>query len=201
MTMPEHDAVLPALLARVPRQGWTRAAVADALRDIGAEPGDAGALFPAGAADMIAAFGALADRWMAEDAAAADMAGLRTAGRVRAVIALRLARLRPHREALRRAAGQMLRPRNGRAMAASLARTVDAVWHAAGEALEDASRHTRRATLAAVYTATLLFWLRRSEDDDDATLAFLDRRLGEVARIGKIRQRAGIPACPDRQTV
>jgi ubiquinone biosynthesis protein COQ9 len=150
---------------------------------------------------MIAAFGALADRWMVEDAAAADMAGLRTAGRVRAVIALRLARLRPHREALRRAAGQMLRPRNGRAMAAGLSRTVDAIWHAAGDTLADSSRHTKRATLAAVYAATLLFWLRRSEDDDDATLGFLDRRLTDVAQIGKIRQRAGIPACPDRQTV
>ena len=116
-------------------------------------------------------------------------------------IALRLARLRPHREALRRAAGQSLRPSNGRAIAAGLARTVDAIWHAAGEALTDSSRHTRRVTLAAVYGATLLFWLRRDDDDDAATLAFLDRRLADVARIGKIRQRAGIPACPGRQTV
>lgn len=185
MTEPE------ALLAQVPRHGWTWAAA----RAAGME-----AEFPGGAAGMIEACRALADRWMAEDAAAADFAGLRTPGRVKAVIALRLARLRPHREALRRAAGQALRPCNRAAAARGLARTVDAIWHAAGEPLDDASRHTKRATLAAVYAATLLFWLRRDDEDDAATLEFLDRRLAGVARIGKIRARLGIPGRPARQT-
>jgi ubiquinone biosynthesis protein COQ9 len=193
----EREDLLPALLAQVPRHGWTRAAVAAA----GADPAEAAGLFPGGAADMIEACRALADRWMAEDVAAADLAGLRMAGRVRAVIALRLARLRPHREALRRAAGQLLRPCNRQGAARGLSRTVDAIWHAAGESLEDASRHTRRATLAAAYAATLLFWLRRDDADDAATLAFLDRRLDDVARIGKIRARLGISVRPYRQDV
>ncbi len=174
MTGSSEAAVLAAV-AEAPRIGWALAASR-------AEPPFEGA----GA--LLAAFAALADRWMAEDAAAADMAGLRTPGRVRAVIALRLARLAPYREALRRAAGLRLLPHVAPWSARSMAATVDAVWHAAGEKLDDATRHTKRATLAAVLSATMLYWLR---GDAAATLAFLDRRLADVGRIGKIRARAG----------
>lgn len=170
----QDDAVLAAV-AEATRLGWALAANR-------AEPPFAGA----GA--LMADFAALADRWMTEDAAAADLSGLRTPGRVRAVIALRLTRLLPFREPLRRAAGLRLLPHIAPWSARAMAATVDAVWHAAGEPLDDATRHTKRATLAAVLTATMLVWLRA---DMAATLAFLDRRLADVGRIGKIRARAG----------
>jgi ubiquinone biosynthesis protein COQ9 len=41
-----------------------------------------------------------------------------------------------------------------------------------------------------VYGATVLYWLRDSSEDDTATLAFLDRRLSGVGRIGSVRRRA-----------
>lgn len=44
--------------------------------------------------------------------------------------------------------------------------------------------------LAAVYSATVLFWLRDGSEDDAATLAFLDRRLAGIGRIGRLRGRA-----------
>ena len=176
MSDPAREAAVLAAVAQVPRRGWRSAE------------------FPEG---LVVAFAELVDGWMADDAAAADMEGLRTPGRVRAVIALRLARLRPYRAALRQAAGRMLLPGGGRALAG----TVDAIWHAAGEALDDGSRHSKRAILSGVYAATLLFWLRRGEEDDAATLDFLDRRLENVAAIGKLRARLGIPGTAKRQTI
>ena len=38
--------------------------------------------------------------------------------------------------------------------------------------------------------STLLYWLRDTSEDDAATLAFLDRRLAGVGRIGALRRRA-----------
>ena len=69
------------------------------------------------------------------------------------------------------------------------ARTVDAIWHAAGDSSADFSWYTKRAILAGVYGATLLFWLGRHDEDDAAALAFLDRRLAGVAAIGRARRR------------
>ena len=69
-------------------------------------------------------------------------------------------------------------------------RSVDAIWHAAGDRSADFSWYTKRAILAAVWTSTLLYWLRDTSEDDAATLAFLDRRLAGVGRIGSVRRRA-----------
>jgi ubiquinone biosynthesis protein COQ9 len=67
---------------------------------------------------------------------------------------------------------------------------VDAIWHAAGDRSADFSWYTKRAILAAVYSATVLYWLRDASEEDEATLAFLDRRLAGVGRIGRLRGRA-----------
>jgi ubiquinone biosynthesis protein COQ9 len=55
------------------------------------------------------------------------------------------------------------------------------MWYAAGDRSADFSWYTRRATLAAVYTATLAFWLGPRAPDMEEALAFLDRRLADLA--------------------
>ena len=185
----ERDAAIAAVLPHVPFDGWTSRALRIALADIGASPEDAPQLFPGGASDTIEAFSDWADRRMADAAASWDPA-LRLHQRVRALIALRLEQNRPHKEAIRRALALMALPGHARLATACLARTVDTIWHAAGERSVDFSWYTRRATLAAVYAATLLYWLRDSSDDDAPTLAFLARRLAAAGSVGSLRKRA-----------
>ena len=180
---PERDNAIVGVLPFVEDLGWTRAALA---RAAGA---DADLLFPGGTGDMIEAYSDLADRWMAQDAAAADLGDLRLPARVRAIIALRLRRSTPNRTAIRRALGWLLLPRNAAAAARCTARTVDTIWHAAGDRSSDFSWYTKRAILGGVYSATLLKWLSDEDPDASDTLAFLDRRLGDVARLGKLRAR------------
>jgi len=181
----ERDAAIEALLPRVPPQGWTRAALRCALADIGAEPEDAELLFPGGAPDLIEAFFDLSDRRMET----AELAALRLPARVRALIAARLQRNRPHKEAIRRALAILALPGNVALGARCAARTVDAIWHAAGDRSADFSWYTKRATLAGIYATTVLYWLRDDSEDGAATLAFLDRRLEGVAGIGRLRHR------------
>jgi ubiquinone biosynthesis protein COQ9 len=175
---PERDAAILAMLPNVAFDGWTRRAT---------RTDDADLLFPLGAADMIEAFCDLADRQMEE--AAADLTETRLSRRVRAVIALRLAQNRPHKEAIRRALAVLALPQNTRAAAATTARTVDAIWRAAGDDSSGVSWYTKRAIMTAVYSTTILYWLRDMSEDDADTLAFLDRRLAGVGRIGKLRGR------------
>jgi ubiquinone biosynthesis protein COQ9 len=181
---PERDAAIRAMLPNVPFDGWTQRA----LRNGGIDKVDADMLFPRGTVEMIEAFCNLADRRM--EAAAADLREDRLSRRVRAIIALRLQQNRVDKEAIRRALPIMALPRNARAATAATARTVDAIWRAAGDQSADISWYTKRALLAAIYSATLLFWLRDMSDDDAETLAFLDRRLAGIGRIGTLRRRA-----------
>ena len=185
---PERDAAIDALLPNVPFDGWTWRALRQGLAAAGMPPDDAELLFPGGATDMIEAFLDLADRRMEE--AAATLEETRLSRRVRAVIALRLAQNRPHKEAIRRAVAVLALPRNARLAARCTARTVDSIWHAAGDTSTDFSWYTKRAILSAIFTATMLFWLNDASEDDSATLAFLDRRLADLRRPARLRQRA-----------
>jgi len=186
----ERDAAIQAMLPHVPFDGWTSRALAMGLAEIGAPADEAELLFPGGAVAMVEAFCDLADRQMIKDAAAPGPEGNGLITRVRAVIALRLAQHRPHKEAVRRAVAVLALPTNARQAAGCTARTVDAIWHAAGDRAADFSWYTKRALLAAVYGATLLYWLRDASEDDAATLGFLDRRLAGIGRIGKQLGRA-----------
>ena len=181
----ERDAALDAMLPFVPEQGWTVAALRQAAGE------DADLLFPGGAVEMAEAWADLADRRMEAGAAELGLDALRVPARVRAVIMLRLAQSRQHKTAVRRALAVLARPGAKAAAARATARTVDAIWHVAGDQSADFSWYTKRAILAGVYGSTLLRWLNDASEDDGPTLAFLDRRLGDVARIGKARRRAG----------
>ncbi len=185
--LPDRDAAIDAMLAHVPFDGWTRRALQAGLRDVGMPADEADILFPGGAAEMIAVFCDLADRRMGD--AAQGLTETKLTARVRAVMSLRLRMNRPHREAIRRALGVLALPGHTRDAAAITARTVDAIWHAAGDRSADFSWYTKRAILTAVYGATLLFWLRDTSDLDSDTIAFMDRRLRDVGRIGKARSR------------
>ncbi|MSO91453.1 MAG: COQ9 family protein [Acetobacteraceae bacterium] len=186
----ERDGAIDAILVHVPFDGWTSRALLLALAETGLHQDDAALLFPGGAGDLVEAFCDLADRRMVAEAAALDPAPARLPDRVRLIIALRLSRHRPHKEAVRRAVSVLALPQNARIAAVCGARTIEAIWQAAGDKSADFSWYTKRASLAAIYGATLLFWLRDAGPDDGATLAFLDRRLADLGRIGGLRRRA-----------
>ena len=191
----DRDGALTVGVAHVPVHGWGWRALAAGLREAG-QPAEstlleAELLFPGGAADMIECFFDVADRDLARIAAAPGFAELRMTGRVKALVLGRLAALAPHREAVCRALGVLALPRHALVASGSLARTVDEIWHLAGDTSADFSWYTKRAILAGVYSATLLFWLRDDSADGAATAAFLDRRLADVGRIGKLRGKIG----------
>jgi ubiquinone biosynthesis protein COQ9 len=184
ITPPERsdarDAAIDAMLPHVAGLGWRRAA------------GPAGALlFPGGAVAMVEAYIDLMDRRMVETAAPL-LETQRRSQRVRTLVATRLALAAPHRAAVRRAAALLALPGNALVSARCTAHTVDAIWHAAGDVSADFSWYTKRAILAGVYSSTLLYWMNDSTTEE-AALAFLDRRLEGVAKIGKLRARFSRP--------
>ena len=60
------------------------------------------------------------------------------------------------------------------------------MWRTAGDEATDFSFYSKRATLAAVYSSTLLAFLGDDTPDLSKTTIFLDNRLGDVARIPKM---------------
>ena len=105
---------------------------------------------------------------------------------VRTLVLLRLEIAQPDKEAVRRALAILAMPMHAAISAKLLYETVDTMWRAAGQTDTDFNFYTKRATLAAVYSATMLAWLADNSGGLDNIVAFLDRRLGDVARVPKL---------------
>lgn len=186
----ERDQAIEAALPHVAALGWTRAALAAGLRDLGLDPLEQDWLFPGGPVEVVEAWCDLADRRMEEAARAEDLAALRIPDRIRRVVALRLGMQEPHKEAVRRALALQSLPWNLASALRTAARTADSMWAAAGDTSADLSWYTRRGILAGIYGATLAFWMQDDEPGFPATLAFLDRRLAGLARLQGGRRKA-----------
>jgi ubiquinone biosynthesis protein COQ9 len=186
--LPERDAAILAMLPNVAFDGWTKRALKAGAIASGESPDDVDLLFPLGTIDMIETFCDLADRRMEE--AATTLPETRPSARIRAVIALRLDQNRPYKEAIRRALAILTLPQNARAATQATARTIDTIWHAAGDRSAGFPWYSKRAVLTAIYSATLLYWLRDTSEDDAPTLAFLDRMLAAHGRFRRLTSRA-----------
>ena len=183
------DRVVQAMLPHAAFDGWSIAGLRAAAHDLDLEPDLPSRLFPRGSVDLIAHFVDYADRTMVEAFAAGGFGAAGIGAQVFQAIRLRLEHWSEHREAIRRAASVLSLPQNLPLALRLTWGTADAIWLAVGDRAHDFSWYTKRATLGAVYSATLLYWLDDASEDSADSWAFLRRRLDEVRNIPKLRQR------------
>lgn len=190
-----RDIVVERALFHVPFDGWSMKTLQHACDDAELGPGAAARLFPGGVIEAVTQFSDLADRRMMEDMEADDLTGLHTPARLKRAIQLRLTRWAGEREAIRRAVAMLALPQYAGHNVRATARTVDAMWKAAGDRSADFSWYTKRATLAPIYGATLLYWFEDSSDDFEDTWHFLDRQFRMAGAIpalqGRLKKVAG----------
>jgi ubiquinone biosynthesis protein COQ9 len=187
----ERMALIEAILPEVAFDGWSHAALRHAARRVGLTSGEALALFPRGAADLVAGFSRWADRRMLDRLEAAPLEPLHTAERVALAIGIRLEILGPWREAVRRSLAVLALPHHAPLGLRLVYETVDGIWYAAGDGATDFSFYTKRATLAAIWMAAVLYWLEDRSEGFAATRAFVARRLGDAERLGQMRRGLG----------
>lgn len=177
--------------------GWTRAAVDSAARQLGIDPVQARLAFPKTQAGMIGLYIEEVDRALEAWFTPERLAGLKIREKIRALVWRRLEIMGPAREAVRRGLAILAMPHNApRALRISW-RTADLMWRIAGDTSTDFNHYTKRITLGAVYGSTLIIWLDdESEGWQDAS-AFLDRRIDNVMKFEKWK--AGWRGSADRR--
>ncbi|MGE0665235.1 MAG: COQ9 family protein [Sphingomonadales bacterium] len=184
---PVRRALLEAALTHIPFDGWSRISLTKAAKDAGIDLGTADMAFPAGAADLLDFFARDADSRMLDRLAAEGIGEMRLRDRIRAAVKARIEVIGEHREAERRALSFCALPQNVPLGLKLVSRTVDLMWRAAGDASTDFAFYTKRATLAAVYTATVMHWIADGSEGNAETWAFLDRRIDNVMTVEKAK--------------
>jgi len=169
--------------------GWGRAAMVSVARRLELPVGEADRLFPGGSTQVLAWLSERSDLRTVEDMEKEGVANLKVRDRIKQAVRLRLERHGGEREAVRRALGLLSMPFNGPLALRLLYKTVDALWYAAGDTSTDFNFYSKRATLAGVYSSTLLYWLNDRSPGSEATWSFLDRRIDDVMKIEKLKSR------------
>ena len=185
----DRDRLIEAMLPDVAFDGWSYAALRVAARQLGVAAGEAEALFPRGAPDLLAGFSRWADRRMLEWFEAAPAEPNSTAARIKRALSLRFEVVAPWRVAVRRSMAVLALPLNAPLGLRLVYETVDGIWYAAGDTATDFSFYTKRATLAGIYSAAVLYWLEDRSEGFADTRAFIDRRLADIAQLTAARRR------------
>lgn len=180
------DRVLDAALLHVPFDGWSETTLRAAIADSGVHEALARSLFPRGGVDLALAYHRRGDALMRERLAATDLASLRYRDRIATAVRQRL-ELVEDKEAVRRGSTLFALPIYTADGARAIWGTSDAIWDALGDTSRDINWYTKRATLAAVYSSTVLFWLGDDTPGHQATWDFLDRRIENVMSIEKVK--------------
>jgi ubiquinone biosynthesis protein COQ9 len=164
------------------------------LRKAGAEAGVTGTdltrLFEDGPISLVEFYSTSTDAEMEKRLAAMDLKAMKIRARIAAAVRTRLAILKPHKEAARRAAALLSLPMHAALGAKLVYRTVDAMWRAAGDTATDFNFYTKRGILAGVYGSTAMRWFNDTSEDEAPTEEFLAARIENVMQFETFKAKA-----------
>ena len=188
--------LIRAMLTHVPFDGWTWEAMEQGAIDIGFEKKKTSSyrmkifkdLFKNGSIDFIEIFSEVIDLEVEEKYDLLEFKPERVSEKIKKIIMIRLNLCKNYKDAVRTSISLTARPENAKISLKILYRTCNSIWRIAGDKSTDFSFYTRRISLAAVYTPTLLFWLNDNSNDNVETEFFLDRRLKGINKISRLKK-------------
>lgn len=179
--------LLQAALPHVVFDGWTDRTLKEAATDSGVDSDLICLAYPRGGVDLALAFHFDGDARLAADLAATDLSERRFSDRVAWAVIHRLELSAGHREEVRRAAALFALPNHAPDGMKAVWNTADTIWTGLGDSSTDYNWYTKRATLSAVWSSTLLFWLGDETENFQATRDFVGRRIDNVMQIEKAK--------------
>ena len=185
-----REAVLARALPHAAFDGFTDRVLQKAGEEAGASKAEIARLFEDGPISLVAFYSASTDAEMERRLAATNLKAMKIRQRIAAAVKTRLAILKPHKEAARRAAALLSLPMHAALGAKLVYRTVDAMWRAAGDTSTDFNFYTKRGILAGVYGATAMRWFNDTSEDEKQTSEFLAARIENVMQFEKFKAKA-----------
>jgi len=185
-----REAVLAAALPHAAFDGFTDSVLQKAGAEAGVAKADLARLFENGALSLVEFYSTHTDAQMEKRLAGMDLKAMKIRARIAAAVRTRLAILKPHKEAARRAAAFLSLPMHAALGAKLMYHTVDCMWRAAGDTATDFNFYTKRGILAGVYGATAMRWFNDTSADEKPTEEFLAARIENVMQFEKFKAKA-----------
>ncbi len=181
------QAILEAALRHVVFDGFSEQTLERAAEDAGVSKKDAVDLFPNGPSSLVEEFSSWADHEMERRMKDGKIDSLSIREKIALTVKLRIAVLKPHKEAARRAAAFLTLPMHAALGAKLLYRTSDAIWRAIGDTSTDFNFYTKRGILGGLISATMIRWFNDTSENEKDTMDFLNARIENVMQMETLK--------------
>jgi len=185
----KQDKILAEMLKLVPFDGWSDTALRTATANLGLAEHYEKVAFKDGVRDAIELFHQSINAETFAKINKDELAEMKVRERIFHIIDTRFSVMDEYKPAIRKTLQFLAMPQNICIGTKMLWDMADGVWYAAGDNSADFNHYTKRATLMAVYSSTLLFWLEDESENHSSTSEFLNRRLKNVMQIGKLKSK------------
>ncbi|PID36325.1 MAG: COQ9 family protein [Rhodobacterales bacterium] len=182
-----REEFLEASLGHALFDGWSEATIALAATDLGMDIAAARALFPRGPVDLALEYHRSGDRALEAMLATEDLSEMKVRERITHAVKTRL--LLSDRDLVRNGFALFALPQNAATGSKALWGTSDLIWRTLGDPSRDINWYTKRATLSAVISSTVLYWLGDDSEGQAKTWDFLDRRIENVMQFERFKSK------------
>ena len=176
-----RDALVKAELGFVAFDGWN---LQRAIKNASVDRALALVACPRGASDLARWYHIMGDRAMAE---VLNSNAVPVGVRAGVVFAVKTRLNLSDRAIVRRNMAMFSLPKYAGLGSQLVWQTADKIWQGLGDESEDINWYTKRATLAAVYSATVLFWLGDDSVECVDSWDFLDRRIENIMQFERFK--------------
>ena len=184
MKVEQHlSELLAAILPHVVFDGWSQTSFDCAVADLKMDPAFAAMIAPRGALDLAVAYHRQGDADMRAAYKNSSTVSLRIREKITLAVRLRLEAIADKRGGEARHRALCFAASCGRRCQLDLGGRLITSGIFLGDSSRDVNWYSKRATLSAVYGATVLFGLGDESPDHVATWSFLDRRIENVMQI------------------
>jgi len=177
---------LDSFISHASFDGWSEKSMSLAAEELGIDKAVLYEMFPLGLNDVFLIYSKSLDEKMMREAKIEDFMPVHL--KIRELALSRLRYETANKEFVNRTILFLSKPTNFRLGAKALYGTVDKIWRSTGDKSTDLNFYTKRATLASIYSATLVASLSHNCVDFKQTEEFFDRRLGDVSNFSKFKK-------------
>ncbi len=182
----EKQLILKNFLKNAAFDKWSIENLNKSCQESGFAPEYALLLFPLGIEDLTQYFHQTINEQM--EAGFTDNIYTKVHEKIIYMIELKFALYDANKEAMRSLVKYNLKPQNILKAKSMLWQTCDKIWCLAGDKSTDYNFYTKRTILAAVYSASLVYWISDDSEDFAKTRAFIRNRIRNVLTFGKLKE-------------
>ena len=178
--------ILDAMLDHVPFDGWNEDLFKVAAKDLKSTPEALKLHFEGGIIAVVDYFSQQNDEKMVKGIEKISK-DARIRDKIAEAVLIRLKLYEKKKSIIAKTVSFLSLPWNAPYAAKFAWRTCDLIWkHAGGDRSTDFNYYSKRSLLFGIYTAVIMYWLNDESKDHADTKRFLDDRIEDVMKIGKM---------------